>query len=343
MGGVGGAGREYRLPPGGVVLEAAACGTIRPLRAKKPVRPARALLERSTPLDLKRRALHSGRAVFLAFFCMSVRGADVALHLSATASSADIDEVVTVVLVTTGVAPGTPITLYSPQGAHLWHGLPDCAGPDRSKTTFPSSASSEFLCLSSSRAQSLRAVASVKLPSGALLTGSSETIKFAGDPWWKSTIVVSGIVALVGAIWGLASTLIAQNHERRRKAADEKAARVAEQEQFLVRNLLPELAQHLQILRKNDALVAGQEKDVESLPKGDLVTVMGEPRAQQLASYFTSLRLKDVLPSLQTYSEEAGKYNIAAENVRRNKLGLAALAQQGDALRTQLGTLGFVD
>ena len=274
---------------------------------------------------------------------MSTRGADVALHLSATASSADVDEVVTVVLATTSLPPGVPITLYSPQGARLWHGVPDCAAPDRSKTTFPSSASSELLCLSSYRTQSLRAVASVKLPAGTLIMGSSETIKFAGDPWWKSTIVVSGIVALVGAVWGLSSTLIAQNYERRRKTADEKAARAAEQEQFLVRNLLPELAKHLQVLHKNDALVAGQEKDVESLPKGDLVTVMGEPRAQQLASYFTSLKLKDVLLSLQTYSEVAGKYNISAENVRRSKLSLAALAQQGDTLRAQLGALGFTD
>jgi hypothetical protein len=278
--------------------------------------------------------------------CSIVYGAgaaDVAaLRLTATASSAKIDEAVTIILTETGLPPGSSLTLHAPHGAKLWRGAPDCDAADHSKTLFQVTASSEFLCLMSTQAQSIRAVVSAEPPTGATVVAASEAIKFAADPWWKSTIVTSGIVALLGAFWGLSSTLFAQNYERRNKAREERHALAVEQEQFLVRNLLPELTEHLEVLQKNTGLTAGEEKDVQSLPKKNLVTTAGGPRAEQLASYFASLNLKrNVVADIQSYSNASAEYNRYAELVKRNKLSLAALADHAQALREQLAALGL--
>ena len=290
------------------------------------------------------RALWYASLISLGFSIQGASATEIAaLHLNVTATSSDVDQIVTLLLTQNNLPPGLPVILHPPLGAHLWHGVPDCSDPDHTKTTFQSSVSSEFICLTSRRAQSVRAVASVKLASGAVLVGSSEPIKFLGDPWWKSTALTSGLSALAGAVWGLFTTLFTQNYDRRKKALEEKQSRITEQEQFLAKNLLPELADHVKLLRQNDALAPGQEKAVASLPKKELINLAGEPRAQQLARYFNSLRLKDIDTALGQYSRAAGDYNTAAEQVRRNQFTLEELTQKSQKLRQQLEALGFTE
>jgi hypothetical protein len=271
--------------------------------------------------------------------------ADIAaLHLAATASTVEVGKIVTVVLTPSHLPPGTRLTLQAPQGGAVWRGISNCAAPDRSKTDVPADAAT-VLCVTSHETQTVRAVVSATLPDGTTLFAVSEPIKFSGDPWWKSTILTSALIALLGTAFGLASTLTAQNYERRKKSAEEKRALAVEQAQFLVRNLLPELASHVLIFKDNEALAAlaaADVKQVKMLPKTNLVTTAGGARAQQLAAYFASVDLKrDVIAQVQRYAEHSAQYNTAAVKVQRGTMPLAELIASSQELRRELEALGF--
>jgi hypothetical protein len=218
--------------------------------------------------------------------------------------------------------------------------MPNCAAADHSKTDVPADATT-VLCVTSHEEQTVRAVISAALPGGTTILASSEPIKFSGGSWWKSTIMTSALMALLGTVFGLVSTLVAQNADRLRKAKDERHTLAVEQEQFLLRNLLPELVDHLRVLAANDARPPDEFKKVESLPKQNVVETVGGPRAERLASYFDSLKVKDTLADVQRYAEVSEHYNDSVEETRRGRMSLDELRQRGERIRAQLRDLGF--
>jgi len=299
----------------------------------------------SAPRSAERptRSLHLAILLAMEFVARGALAADnPQVHLTPTASSVDVNSVVTIVVTSSNLPTHAIVVLQQGKDSEFWVGTPDCQGASRLSRTLAASSAPTLLCLTSRVPQTLRAVTTVASANTTPFAAASDPVKFSGDPWYKNSTVTGTFLALAGALFGLVSTLAAQNFERSKKNRDETRALMTEQSQFLTRSLLPELSNHLTILATNEALTDADCKKVASLPKTNAINIVSGSQADTLAAYFRNVNLRSVLLSkLQQYTQSADAYNTEAEKARRQQVPMSDLTKKGQEIRTALAELGF--
>jgi hypothetical protein len=281
-------------------------------------------------------------AVAASLFAAQARSgpSDPSLILVSSASEASPDGIVSVVLAGTHLPEGAPIILHAPLKGDLWVGSDDCGDFPRVKTLIAHATVNALLCMTSSERQSVRAVATVSLPGDQVLIARSEPVKFYVEHWWSSAGFLSVLTTLLGAAAGIAGTLLTQRADHSRKVKDEAMALQQEQASFVVKSLLPELLRHAPILTANSALQPGDARNLQSLPRPNLIQVMGSPRATALAAYFSAQGNAQVKAQLTDYCDAADGYNDAIQGVLQNNQSLGNLEPRKNVLMTKLEALG---
>jgi hypothetical protein len=262
------------------------------------------------------------------------------LVLVSSASEAPPEGAVTIVLAGTNLPEGATITLTPPLRGELWVAAPDCESASRSNSLVAHATINALLCLTSKKRQSVRAIATVPLADH-ILVARSEPVKFYEEHWWSSPTFVAVLTTLLGAAAGIFGTLFTQRADHSQKMKDAATALENDQASFVVKLLLPELARHEAILTANNQMQAANYKDVQSLPRTNLVAIIGSERAKNLKIYFSERENQTILSTLTDYCQAADEYNSTVQGVKRDTQLLDALTALGTDLLEKLKALGI--